>query len=216
MRSLVPTVTKGTATLVTAYVLLFTPAFAQVRLTPPASWLKPADLPALAPEAVERLSFRLQIGRDGAIIACEARGARSKRLGNEACKQILASARYEPVGSGVSATDSFTLLLTRDVVVPWVDWGGAKIIGGSITDRDYPYAAVRNGEAGTVVAAYVINTQGNVENCKVVRSSGSAILDATTCKLQTERFRFQPPVGPDGSLRAVRALMSLEWSIPRR
>ena len=66
----------------------------------------------------------------------------------------------------------------------------ARLRGGSITPRDYPRQA--NGAQGMVVARLDVDATGQVTACRVTRSSGNAILDATTCRLIRERFRFTP------------------------
>jgi periplasmic protein TonB len=63
---------------------------------------------------------------------------------------------------------------------------------GRISDRDYPEAAADAGNSGTVEVRYVVAVDGRVPECDVVRSSGSTILDETTCRLIRERFRFKP------------------------
>lgn len=75
------------------------------------------------------------------------------------------------------------------------DGGGgvpAEWIRGRITDRDYPYEAIRNGLQGRLVARYVIGINGKVTSCTVVESSGNAVLDGTTCRLVEHRFRYRP------------------------
>lgn len=71
----------------------------------------------------------------------------------------------------------------RPVVAP-------RLTGGRIVPRDYPRAA--NGDQGTVIAHVAVAADGRVTGCRVARSSGNAVLDATTCRLIRERFRFNP------------------------
>lgn len=68
----------------------------------------------------------------------------------------------------------------------------AEQIAGRITGRDYPSGPLRARIGGTVTIRYVITDRGRVAQCRVVQSSGNAELDATTCRLVTERFRFRP------------------------
>lgn len=65
-------------------------------------------------------------------------------------------------------------------------------IGGDISDADYPRRAARKKRGGTVTVHYDITAEGRVTNCRIVGSSGNAELDATTCRLATERFRYRP------------------------
>ncbi len=84
------------------------------------------------------------------------------------------------------------------------DGGGgthARWRKGRISSADYPKAAVDAGLGGGLVARYSIGADGQVTRCEIVESSGSALLDETTCRLVVKRFRFVP--ARDGARRAV-------------
>ncbi|MGB7405445.1 MAG: energy transducer TonB, partial [Pacificimonas sp.] len=68
----------------------------------------------------------------------------------------------------------------------------AEKIAGTITDDDYPRAARQRRSEGEVTVNYDITTGGRVVNCRVVGPSGDVDLDATTCRLIRERFRYRP------------------------
>ncbi len=68
----------------------------------------------------------------------------------------------------------------------------ARFLRGRITDRDYPEAARRAGVDGSVTTRYLIDEHGRIARCYVAQSSGDQTLDATTCRLAIERFRFAP------------------------
>ncbi len=68
----------------------------------------------------------------------------------------------------------------------------ARLIRGSIRDSDYPRAAYEARASGTVFIRFVVAPDGRVHECQVTRSSGSRSLDATTCRLIIERFRYRP------------------------
>lgn len=75
------------------------------------------------------------------------------------------------------------------------DGGGgihARWIKGRISSADYPRAAVEAGLGGRLVARYTVGANGRVVQCDIVESSGSAILDNTTCTLVVKRFRYRP------------------------
>jgi periplasmic protein TonB len=63
---------------------------------------------------------------------------------------------------------------------------------GQLSDRDYPEAAMEAGQSGTVSVRYLVWTDGTVRDCEIERSSGSRILDQTTCRLIEQRFRYWP------------------------
>jgi protein TonB len=73
----------------------------------------------------------------------------------------------------------------------------AKQRGGSILPRDYPRAA--NGKQGVVETRLTVSPTGAVVACTVTRSSGSDVLDATTCRLIRQRFRFTPARDAQGN-----------------
>lgn len=80
--------------------------------------------------------------------------------------------------------------------------GGGDIpprhIAGRITDRDYPAAAGAAGIGGTVGVLYVVTVDGRATDCEITQSSGSPLLDATTCRLIEQRFRFKPSRNAQG------------------
>lgn len=78
--------------------------------------------------------------------------------------------------------------------------GGSKAVwqSGTIRDRDYPAAASRARVGGEVEVRFTIQPTGRVTGCRVTRSSGDAALDATTCRLIEDRFRFKPATNAAG------------------
>ncbi|MCR5872156.1 energy transducer TonB [Sphingomonas sp. J344] len=65
-------------------------------------------------------------------------------------------------------------------------------IRGDIRDSDYPEDLADAGIGGRVTVLYLVETNGRVSDCDVVGSSGVPRLDALTCRLIRERFRFRP------------------------
>ncbi|HSQ96432.1 MAG TPA: TonB family protein [Croceibacterium sp.] len=65
-------------------------------------------------------------------------------------------------------------------------------ISGALTDADYRRSALPKGAAGTVVIAFRVRSDGGVDNCSTVRSSGYAAIDSETCRLVEQRFKFRP------------------------
>jgi protein TonB len=68
----------------------------------------------------------------------------------------------------------------------------ARWLRGSIFDSDFPDSAYRPGLRGIVHLRFVVAPDGRVSDCAVTRSSGSAALDETTCRLIMRRFRYRP------------------------
>jgi protein TonB len=84
-----------------------------------------------------------------------------------------------------------------------------------ITNDDYPPAALRAGEEGTVVMDLVIDRLGRVEKCEVSGSSGSATLDAASCALVQRRARYTPATNDGGEPTSSTEKITFRWSIPR-
>lgn len=61
-----------------------------------------------------------------------------------------------------------------------------------VSPDDYPAQAAANREGGTVRFRLDVGTSGRVDGCTILRSSRSAILDASTCRLMRSRARFMP------------------------
>lgn len=66
--------------------------------------------------------------------------------------------------------------------------------GNWVTTADYPSASLRANEQGTTAFALIVDKTGRVKECRITVSSGSPLLDETTCRLVTQRARFTPAV----------------------
>jgi protein TonB len=76
------------------------------------------------------------------------------------------------------------------------DGGGvavhARQTKGSLSRSDYPAELRKAGIGGAVSILVTIGPSGLVDACSVVRGSGVPQLDAMTCRLVQERYRFTP------------------------
>src|SRR4051812_11480989 len=71
-------------------------------------------------------------------------------------------------------------------------------LAGILSDADYPPEAIRKGEQGTVGFRLVVDRRGEVASCEITASSGSAVLDNTTCVIMTSRLHFTPAADAKG------------------
>ncbi len=78
---------------------------------------------------------------------------------------------------------------------------GPRYVSGAISRKDIPRSVWQSGNRGNVVAHFTVGTDGRASDCRIHQSSGHATLDATTCRLIEQRFRFEP--ARDASGRAV-------------
>ena len=68
------------------------------------------------------------------------------------------------------------------------------------TSNDYPRSAIDSGAAGEAHVLVDAGVNGRASNCRVVRSSGSNDIDAMTCKIATQRARYEPGSDLNGVL----------------
>ena len=74
----------------------------------------------------------------------------------------------------------------------------AQWISGGLQNSDYPRAALHDRLQGRVSVRFTVLTSGRIANCRITASSGSPLLDATTCRLLTRRLRFRPATTNSG------------------
>jgi periplasmic protein TonB len=86
-------------------------------------------------------------------------------------------------------------------------------IRGRIRDSDYPPEAGTAGVGGVVEVRYRVDVDGWARGCTIERTSGSAVLDATTCRLIEERFRFRPSRDDRGRPVPSWIVQKHEWVI---
>jgi TonB family protein len=84
---------------------------------------------------------------------------------------------------------------------------------GLISQDDYPLEAIRRGEQGTVAVRLDVTPAGRVGACTVTASSGSALLDAATCRLLSARARFSPARDGAGNPVADTATTKITWRL---
>lgn len=89
-----------------------------------------------------------------------------------------------------------------------------RLRSGSIANGDYPSAAIRAREQGSVRIILNVAPYGGVTNCRVDRSSGSVALDVATCQLATQRFKFDPGRNAGGQAVASTYAQTVRWVLP--
>jgi protein TonB len=96
-------------------------------------------------------------------------------------------------------------------------YGGSELeqIAGEITRRDYPRRLADAGIGGMVGISFRVEPTGLVSRCTVTRSSGVPELDALTCRLIVQRFRYRPSTDRYGRPIADTVDGEHEW-IPHR
>ena len=84
-----------------------------------------------------------------------------------------------------------------------------------VTADDYPAEAIAKGEEGAVGFRLEIGANGRVTGCTITQSSGSAVLDSTTCRLMQTRARFTPAIDSRGRPAADSLDSRIVWRLPK-
>jgi protein TonB len=97
------------------------------------------------------------------------------------------------------------------------DEGGADLehIGGEILPSDYPPQLGRAGVGGRVTVTFTVQVNGRATGCHVTRSSRVPELDALTCRIIEQRFRFRPSTDRYGRPFADEVDWDHDWIPPR-
>lgn len=83
-----------------------------------------------------------------------------------------------------------------------------------VSNDDYPAAALRSREEGTVGYRINVGPDGRVADCTITASSGSATLDDATCRLIRARARFTPARNAGGEPTADTVNARYTWRLP--
>lgn len=92
----------------------------------------------------------------------------------------------------------------------------ARLLTGAIRDRDYPAAERRARVEGSTTVTFTVGANGRATGCTVARSSGSTALDAATCRLIEQRFRYAPALDGAGRPTPERRGWRQDWWLERR
>lgn len=184
-----------------------TPAIPQYTPLPknaPQSWLG-ADVIEIHRPAPGRTVFTLTVDSHGHVAACEIENTTgSTRLDQAICESIGKRAQFVqsvdewPIGK-TGTYQSAIMWLPKPSDPPFAIPAlaepvphGARVRGSQldwITEKDFSKA---HDTQGIVRYSLSIDATGAVTNCTIVATSGSAKLDELTCKLITDRARFDP------------------------
>lgn len=85
--------------------------------------------------------------------------------------------------------------------------------GSWVSEDDYPPAARRDNVEGRTSVALMVDAAGRVVSCRVDVSSGSTVLDETTCKIVLERGKFAPARDRRGKAVAGALKFRMNWKL---
>ena len=104
------------------------------------------------------------------------------------------------------------------VIAAIVDRTRGPVARGSkaawMADVEYPSAALRAEEQGSVTIKLAIDASGDVAACDVVKSSGSTALDTETCRTVKRRARYTPATDANGRATASVDQHTVRWALP--
>ena len=83
-----------------------------------------------------------------------------------------------------------------------------------LSTDDYPSSAMRDGIQGVTSFRLEVGTDGKPTGCTVTGSSGSGLLDDTTCRLVMRRAKFQPAKDTEGNPIVSSYTSRTRWQIP--
>ncbi|MEO5640637.1 MAG: energy transducer TonB [Sphingomicrobium sp.] len=85
---------------------------------------------------------------------------------------------------------------------------------GLFSSDDYPNEALQKRETGTVKVRLTIGVDGRISACEVTLSSLSPSLDAATCRVITDRARFEPARDRAGRPVPDSYVQRITWKLP--
>lgn len=200
----VATYTKGTAVGVTinskkGFATNFEPDFADAFVKSPYLHIRRGDV------MMDKLGLAGSAAALAKVRVCVATLRAEKRRADAAAE--AERRRYSGITRDPFAADKGTGQGTATGVAT-----GATLRGGSISDDDYPAAAIAAGESGRTVATYTVGTDGRVSACSA--SGAGPVLDAETCRLIQLRFSFKPAEDGAGNTIAETRTQSIVWRRP--
>lgn len=96
--------------------------------------------------------------------------------------------------------------------------GTAKVVNGVEVAQafSYPVQALREEAEGNSVVEILVDREGGIEECIVLRSAGHAALDHAACTLFTRTARFEPARSQDGEAVLGVYRQVVVWRIPNK
>lgn len=173
-----------------------------------------ADYPAgVAATSARKVVVAFSSDLDGRAKGCRVvRKSKEPRLDEASCRLVTERARSAPGPEQrleINWASADALQSSRAVA------GGPLIVfrDGWVTWNDYPAEALRREESGTVWYRAYVSATGLPQRCEVVESSGSASLDAVTCRLVMTRAVFIPAPDGKGGTRESSGIFMMAWNI---
>lgn len=88
-------------------------------------------------------------------------------------------------------------------------------IGQWFGPNTYPPEAIRAAREGRVVAMLAVDATGTVTGCTIQVSSGTTVLDTTTCQIAMAHLHFDPATDHQGHPIAGAYSLPVRWVLPK-
>jgi TonB family protein len=185
---------------------------------PPPGFVTPPVVTVVPPSGPDPCVDLLTAQAIGRIDSEEARAYLAARRGNRLADFRAYLGRFP---GGACAADMATTIRNREKqagrlkrIAGFGPLAAQRLVRRIVTEDDYPVSALRNGEAGRVVAEWEASEDGFAEGCRIVQSSGFASLDETTCRLIAMRMRYDPARDSTGAPARSADTLTLNWVLP--
>ena len=184
-----------------------------------AQYVTDADYPALAIRRGEQgiAGFALDVDAAGRVSACTiTQTSGSAQLDETTCRIMRERAQFTPARDrrGHAVADHVESRLRWVLPEDDASLRARTNLASYISDADYPAAAIRAGEQGTVGFMLDIGPDGLVSNCRITSSSGSTALDEATCRIMRDRPRFRPALDSQGHPTTDQIKSRIRWVLP--
>lgn len=91
----------------------------------------------------------------------------------------------------------------------------APVVTSWITTKGYPKEALRHGWEGIAGFTVTVGTDGKVQDCKIIETSGYPVLDEATCREIIAHARFKPALDHDGKPIISTYSQRVRWQISK-
>lgn len=131
------------------------------------------------------------------------------RVGALAAICFLAVAISAPANAQTSTVTILAETLGDGVVPP------VPVTPLSISDTEYPLAALKEAQEGSVTLNLIVDAQGRVTFAQRLTSSGSGVLDQTAVQIARTAWTFQPARNNGGAVVGS-VKVEVNWKLPLR
>ena len=201
-------------------------------LNSPGEWVTTDDYPAtaLAEERTGTTAFRLQIDKTGSVANCDVTiSSGHVDLDTATCAYITQRAKFSPAldRKGRTTADDYAnrvrWQIPEDDLFPGfailtdIFPRGPELVDYDqirITEADYPANAKALLQAGETIFQLSVASNGAVDKCDIVSTSGFIDLDNQSCMI-AKNWTFRPALDFDGRPTRSRITNTFNWELPK-